>query len=421
MNSPLQIQFVITSLEVGGAETLLLNLIKRLNRDYFAPQVVCLKEGGPMASAFAHEAPLHCNMLRNKWDWRVASRLKKLFVDQGTQVVITVGAGDKMFWGRLAARLAGVKVICSALHSTGWPDGIGRLNRWLTPITDGFIAVARPHAEHLVAHERFPQERVFVIPNGVDTQRFQPVSVLRKKIRDELQLGGDSRLVGIVAALRPEKNHRQFIDAAYEIHRQLPNTQFLIIGDGPERATIESYTLSRGLGRVVRMLGNRNDTQRLLPALDVFCLTSLNEANPVSIMEALACGVPVVAPDVGSISETVIPEQTGILTRPGDAAETADAVIRLLGNPILAHSLGGAGRAHIQSQWSLDTMVGGYEHLMRSLYIRKVPEAASWLTLPCQAGSSLDQTLPLPDVGPIFPALGAVDAFTLQSDVSQTP
>ena len=382
MKTPLRVQFVITSLPVGGAETLLLNLVKGMDRSQFAPEVICLTEGGALASTFAAEVPLHCNLLRSKWDWRVAFRLKKLFIEQQTDAVITVGAGDKMFWGRLAARLAGVPVICSALHSTGWPDGIGRLNRWLTTITDGFIAVAKPHAEHLVEREKFPQEKVFVIPNGVDIQRYSPSPENRRQVREELQLPADAKVVGIVAALRPEKNHRQFIDAAYEIHRNFPDSHFLIIGDGPERSAIEAYILTRGLGRVVRMLGSRSDTHRLLPAMDVFCLTSLNEANPVSIMEALACGVPVVAPNVGSISETVIPQATGILTRVGDATSTADAVIQLLVNPTLAQHLGLVGRANIEAKWSLETMVCGYEKLIRSLYISKHPEAANWLTEP---------------------------------------
>jgi hypothetical protein len=83
--------------------------------------------------------------------------------------IVTVGAGDKMFWGRLAARLAGVPVVAAALHSTGWPDVVGRLNRWLPPFTDAFIACAPTHGRYLIEQECFPAERVHVVPNGVDT------------------------------------------------------------------------------------------------------------------------------------------------------------------------------------------------------------------------------------------------------------
>jgi hypothetical protein len=109
-----------------------------------------------------------------------------------------------MFWGRLAAAKAGVPVILSALHSTGWPDCIERPNRWLTDITDGFIAVAPAHGRFLVEGEGFPTEKVFVIPNGVDVFLFRPDLDCHVQ-RQELGLNSAQRVVGIVAALRPKK------------------------------------------------------------------------------------------------------------------------------------------------------------------------------------------------------------------------
>ena len=107
--------------------------------------------------------------------------------------MVTVGAGDKMFWGRLAARRVGVPVIVSALHSTGWPDGVGRLNRLLTPITDAFIAVAASHGRFLIERTGFPADKVAVIPNGVDTQRFAPVYQRRRRAPATRHCCGRSR------------------------------------------------------------------------------------------------------------------------------------------------------------------------------------------------------------------------------------
>ncbi len=140
---PLRTLFVITSMPVGGAEVLLDNLIRRFDRQRIAPELCCLKELGPLGEELAGEFPVHANLIGGKLDIAVLWRLVRLMRRRKIDAVVTVGAGDKMFWGRLAAKLAGVPVICSALHSTGWPDGVGRLNRWLTPITDGFIGVAR--------------------------------------------------------------------------------------------------------------------------------------------------------------------------------------------------------------------------------------------------------------------------------------
>ena len=130
---PLRILFLTTSLPVGGAETLLANLVRRMDRTRFAPEIACLKERGPVGEELASEIPVYCHLIRNKYDVGVLFRLARLMKTRNVAAVVTVGAGDKMFWGRLAAWFAKVPVVLSALHSTGWPDGVGRLNRLLTP------------------------------------------------------------------------------------------------------------------------------------------------------------------------------------------------------------------------------------------------------------------------------------------------
>lgn len=365
---PLRIQFVLTSLPVGGAETLLVNLIRQMDRLNFQPEVTCLKEPGELGAVIAEMVPVHSKMLGSKWDASVLWRLCKLFRARQTDAVITVGAGDKMFWGRLAAKIAGVPVICSALHSTGWPDGVGRLNRCLTAITDGFIAVASDHARFMIEQEKFPADRVFMIRNGVDTNRFVPNPACRGWLRRELAVPENSKIVGIIAALRPEKNHMQFVEAANLVLQRHPETHFVIAGDGPERPRIESAVKRRQLTGNFHLLGCRSDTERILAGLDLFCLTSENEANPVSILEALSCGIAVVAPRVGSIHETVLHGETGFLSDPFSVTSTGEHLSHLLSDQTLAARLGANGRSLVQEQWSLQSMVNGYQDLVEQLY-----------------------------------------------------
>ena len=371
--SPLNVSFIITSLPVGGAETLLVNLVRQMDKSLVQPQVLCLKEAGELGDVIAREVPLKSHLLSGKFDIRILPRLIRAFRSQQTDAVITVGAGDKMFWGRLAARFAKVPVICSALHSTGWPDGVSRLNRMLTTITDGFIACAHNHAQHMVEFEGFPKSKVFVIPNGVDTRRFQPNGAQRSWLRSELNLPEKAKLVGIVAALREEKNHTQLVLAARDVLRAHPNTHFILVGDGPMRSSIENAIGENGLTAHFHLLGSRSDTHLILPALDAFVLTSKNEANPVSILEAFACGIPVAAPSVGSIHETVLHEKTGLICTPLDPFSTADALIRLLANPVWSRQMGQHGRKQVEQFWSLDAMVNGYEKLIAMLYNAKSP------------------------------------------------
>jgi glycosyltransferase involved in cell wall biosynthesis len=367
---PIRVMFVNTSLEVGGAETLLVNLVRRLDRRRFAPEVCCLKARGQLGELLSAEVPVFADLLRSKFDLRIFGRLTRLFRARKIDAVVTVGAGDKMFWGRLAARRAGVPVIASALHSTGWPDGVGRLNRLLTPLTDMFIAVAAPHGRHLVEHEGFPEAKVTVIPNGVDVDRFKPRPA-NPRLRNQLGIPADAPLAGILAALRPEKNHAMFLQVAAGVRRPVPASHFMVIGDGPERPKLEQLTREMDVADCVHFLGTRNDVPDLLGLLDVLLLTSHNEANPVSILEGLACGKPVVATRVGSVAESVLDEQVGYLVEPGSADAMTRRVVELLREPELAQALGAAGRRHVVGHWSLERMVEGYEDLLTQLYLEK--------------------------------------------------
>ncbi|MFG0290825.1 MAG: glycosyltransferase family 4 protein [Rhodopirellula sp. JB044] len=368
---PLTCCFVITSMPVGGAEVLLVNLMRRMDPRRVRPEVICLKEAGPLGEEIAEEFPVHSELIGGKYDVAVVPRIAKLLKKRSADVVITVGAGDKMFWGRLAAKLAGVPVIASALHSTGWPDGVGKLNRLLTPITDAFIGVAESHGEFLREFEKFPASKVNVIRNGVDCDRFCPDADARASVIDELGLPENAQIIGLVAALRHEKNHSMLVKAAAKLREQHPELHTLIVGEGPERETIEPLRRELDLIDRVHLLGNRSDTPRLLAAMDVFTLCSLNEASPVSILEALACGTPVVATDVGSIKETVLPERTGLLVDSEDVDGFANAISRLLSEPETRQTMGQTGRQLVTETGSLTSMVDGYENLMHRIYNRK--------------------------------------------------
>ncbi|EMI57242.1 glycosyltransferase family 4 protein [Rhodopirellula sallentina] len=368
---PLTCCFVITSMPVGGAEVLLVNLMRRMDPQRVRPEVICLKEAGPLGEEIAEEFPVHSELIGSKYDIAVVPRIAKLLKKRSADVVITVGAGDKMFWGRLAAKLAGVPVIASALHSTGWPDGVGKLNRLLTPITDAFIGVAESHGEFLREFEKFPASKVNVIRNGVDCDRFCPDANARASVIEELGLPENAQIIGLVAALRHEKNHSMLVEAAAKLRGQHPDLHTLIVGEGPERETIEPLRRELDLIDRVHLLGNRSDTPRLLAAMDVFTLCSLNEASPVSILEALACGTPVVATDVGSIKETVIPDRTGLLVKSQDVDGFANAISRLLSKPKTRQTMGQQGRQLVTETGSLTSMVDGYENLMHRIYHRK--------------------------------------------------
>ncbi len=374
---PLRLMFVITSMPVGGMETLLVELIRRLDRSRFEPELCCLKYPDVLGESLAEEIPVHAGLLKHKYDFAVLWRLKRLLRERRIDAVVTIGAGDKMFWGRLAGRLAGVPVICSALHSTGMPDRVEFLNRLLAPITDTFIGVAETQGRYLAEKEGCPAAKVRVIPNGVDVEKFHPRWPIAS-LQREFCLPSDSPVAGIVAALRPEKNHELFLQAAKLVHDALPAVRFLVVGDGPRRAELERFARELGLNEAVRFTGARSDVPEVLSLVDVVLLTSQMEANPASILEAMACEKPVVATCVGSLAETVLDGRTGYLVPPGDAYELARRTLDLLCHPDHAAMLGRAGREHVIAHWSVDRMVKGYEDLIAGLYEKKAVGRGQW-------------------------------------------
>ncbi len=368
---PLRVMFVTCSMPVGGAETLLVQLMRGLDRNRFEPELCCLKSLGPLGEQIACEAPAHSWLWKHKLDPTILFRLENLFRRQKIDAVITVGAGDKMFWGRLAAHRAGVPVIASALHSTGWPDQVERLNRWLNSITDAFIGVAESHGRYLVETEGFPAEKVHVAPNGVDTRRFRFLPASRAKLRAELGIAADAPVCGVVAAQRPEKNLHLFLESAARVNKQLPQARFILVGDGPERESLEVQTRKLGMRNEVFFLGTRKDIPQLLSTIDLFGLTSDNEASPVSILEAMCCGRPVVATNVGSIAESVQHGFSGYLVEPGDVDAMSKAWLTILADQRRGRQMGRVGREAVVKHASLDRMLHSYEDLITDIYQSK--------------------------------------------------
>lgn len=368
---PLRVMFVITTMPVGGAETLLVDLVRRMDRARFLPELCCLKHLGLLGEVLAREVPAHAGLLKHKYDFRVLWRLARLMRQRRVDAVITVGTGgDSMFWGRLAARLAGVPVLGSALHSAGLPRRVEFSNRLLAPLTDAFIAVAPSHGHYMAEHEGCPASKIRVIPNGVDVEKFRP-RVPGKHLLEELGLTPQTPVAGIVAALRPEKNHELFLRTAALVRERMPAARFLVVGDGPRRADLEALAHERSLEETVRFLGTRTDVAEVLSLLDVVLLTSHMEANPVSILEAMAAEKPVIATRVGSVPENVHDGCTGYLVPPGEAEEMASRVLELLGDRVLAEAMGRAGREHVLACGSVGRMVEGYQDLIAEIYTAK--------------------------------------------------
>ncbi len=364
----MRVAFLQSSLGIGGAERLVQTIVGGLDRARFEPLAVNLYEPGPVGDQLAAAGlTVVSGLARSRWDPRAGRRLAAALRDLQADVVYVADSALPLFWAGRLRRAAPRPRLVVGFHSTG--KAAARLQHALAgaaalPVADHFVALAPSHRDFLVRRFRLAPERFTVIANGVDTARFHPAGD-RGAARRSLGWPADAPVVSIIAALRPEKNHRLFLRAAAAVAARRPEARFVVVGDGPGRAALERQARSLGLGGEIAFLGARHDTPEIQRASDVAVLCSLPvvETFPVALVEALASGTPVVSTDVGSIRDIVTPEATGLLVPSGDAGALAAAIESLLADPARRARMGAAARADALARLTRERMIADYERL----------------------------------------------------------
>jgi glycosyltransferase involved in cell wall biosynthesis len=277
--------------------------------------------------------------------------------------------------GRLAARLARVPVVVHTYHGHVFHGyfsparariflGVERtLARW----TDCLLAVSETVRRELLALGVGSPARFRVVPLGLDLDRYRGTDAARGSLRGELGLPPEAPVVTIVARLVPIKAHEVFLEAARRVHQALPASRFLIVGDGERRAALEALAADLGLGTSVRFLGWRRDLERVYADATVVALTSRNEGSPVSLIEAMAAGRPIVAARVGGVPDLVEDGVTGCLVPPDDPGALAAALVTLLQNSERCRTLGQAARERVVPAFAAERLVADVDALYAEL------------------------------------------------------
>jgi len=281
--------------------------------------------------------------------------------------------------GRLAARLAGVPVILHTFHGHVLRGYFGPLRskalvwmeRFLARLSDCIVTVSEGQRRELAGYGIAPLEKITVVPLGFELEALLACESHRGELRRELGLAYENKLIGIVARLVPIKNHRLFLRAAKVVAEAMPQAGFLVVGDGELREELEAYARDLGLDGRVLFTGWRRDLPRLYADLDVVALTSINEGTPVSLIEAMAAGVPVVATGVGGVPDVVVDGETGHLVEAGDVKGMAEAIIELLRDPEKAREMGQEGREAVYPRFAVQTLMANVEGLYAELLRQK--------------------------------------------------
>jgi glycosyltransferase involved in cell wall biosynthesis len=291
--------------------------------------------------------------------------LRRLLARRRPDVVNTHSSTDTWLAALALATLRAAPPLVRTRHiSAPIPRNAG--SRWLyRAATAHVVTTGERLREQVVRETGLAPERVSSVPTGVDLERFAPGD--RGAARDRLGLPRDAFIVGIVATLRSWKGHRFLVEAAARRDWML-----VIVGDGPGAANLRAQVAALGIEARVRMPGNQDDVVPWLQAFDAFALPSYaNEGVPQALMQAMACGVPVVSTPVGAIGELVRDGGTGLVVPPQDAAALGAALARLENDAELRTSLARRARAHVRERFAREAMLGRMEAVFRSV----APEA----------------------------------------------
>jgi glycosyltransferase involved in cell wall biosynthesis len=353
---------------VGGLERNLALIVENLDHQRFDVSVWCLEEGGAIADEL-REKGVDVRILDLPTYHRPGNvvKLARLLRRENVEILHTHEYFANTM-GRLAAVLAGTPRRFAHIQNSHWTRAKRRarhylIDRILSHTCDRVIACSEMARRYQIEVKRIHPDRVVIVPNCTDAWRYDP-SVARPGIRGEFGFTDAEILIASVARLTEIKGHQFLIDAAVRIFDAIPACRILIVGDGPERSYLERQARALALEDRIHFLGTRQDMPNILASIDLLVQPTLvREKLPLAITEAMASGKPVVATDVGGVSEAVRHGETGILVPPGDADALAEGILSLLRDPEHRAAMAAAGRRLCLDQFSIETVIKTIESL----------------------------------------------------------
>ncbi len=357
----------------GGRERCVIDLSDALYDCGWRPVIISFGEIGTVTARLRHrEIPIHSLKKRPSHDWSLPARLASIFLEERISIVHSHNWGTQIE-ALLAAALAGVPSVVHTQHGLefGFVNGPGPFRERLRNLAKRIstrrlrriAAVSQEVREVILRDWKAPADRVALIHNGIrfPDRGIDPAE--RIAGREALGIGPQEEAVIAVGILRPVKAFHVLLEA-FSIHSTVPTSaRLFIVGDGPLRAELEADAQKVGLGDRARFLGIRRDVETLLPLFDLYAMSSVSEGLSISILEAMAAGLPVVATRVGGNPEIVADGTTGLLVPPGDPRALADAIGYMLCSPARARAMGIEGRTRVRAHFSLGQMASAYERL----------------------------------------------------------
>lgn len=362
---------IIYALDVGGMQKGLSNLINMMD-PLFVNSICCITKAGIFKEKIKKQG-IEIFELNKKEGNDFSSLIKLVSLLRKKKVdIVHARCWGALFDAAIAAKIAKIPVVIYGEHGRRYEDVFHPKKRqiWLRKIlltyfVDKIVAVSTEVKEWLQNSIGIKQDKIICIHNGIDPKEAEIEINLNKRKQIGIQNG--EIVIGTIGRLDPVKDYSTLIYAASEIINQFPNVGLLFVGDGPMRNDLENLGKNLHIENKIMFLGERTDTIELLKMMDIFVLPSLIEGISNTILEAMSCGIPVVATNVGGNPEVVINGETGFLVPPKDSHALAEAIREILKDRSKGVRLGLAGKERTNQHFSLTNMVKAYETLYKTM------------------------------------------------------
>ncbi|MEZ6131459.1 MAG: glycosyltransferase [Planctomycetaceae bacterium] len=363
----IRIAYVIPTLDQSGAERQLALLATQLPTPEFQPHVIALNRGGYYEEQIRrHGVSVDILQKRFRFDPLTYIRLRRRLRQLQPDIVQSF-----LFSANTYARLPGIcpasaAIVVSERCVDSWKSTWQlKIDRWLNNRMQAMTANSESVATFYRANAAVSSDRIRVIANGIPTAPEQSSSTV--SLRAELKLPVDAKLVGFVGRFAKQKCLTDLMWAFQLLHQVIDNVFLILVGDGPERDDLAALARSFDCRDKVFFTGHRADAVELMAQFNVFCLPSSFEGMSNSLMEAMACRVPVVVSDIPANLELVVHEQNGLVVPLGQGPELTRACQRILTDSVFAEQLGTAAKTTMQTKHSVERMVQQHAQLYREL------------------------------------------------------
>ncbi|MCD0459859.1 glycosyltransferase [Roseiconus lacunae] len=364
----MKITFLLSNPGLGGIERRLSWVVPELNALGHDANILNLRSHSNAAPLWEQSGvPVHSIPHEGVNRWLVAPRLYKTLRKQRPDVIHIYGLRANLV-GRVTAKLAcDASIISGQVSTDDWRKWYHvSLDRMTSPCVDRYMTNADAVSRAFARREKIPDEKLVTIYNGIDVNRYCCDGGARTAAREALNLTGNDVIFMMIANVRPAKNHAMLLDAVARLRSITSGFKVVLVGKD-FTGSFEDEIRSRNLDDSVQYVGYQSDAGRLWPAADVAVLTSRWEGFPFSLLEAMASGLPVIATDVGGVSELIADQKSGFVVPPDAPDSLCESMRLLVESPDKRSLMGRRGRERAKTEFGLSTMLDRLVHLYQSV------------------------------------------------------